>query len=71
MTFPFEMGFVPKTPQQCDFYTGNGVTLLHSPIPRGFGAMAFTLCSNSQIYIESVPQNDLLTDIEISIEDRH
>ena len=34
--------------------------------------MAFTLCSSTQIYIESIPQNYLLTDhIEISLEDRH
>lgn len=34
--------------------------------------MAFTLGSSSQIYIESTPQNYLLTDHkEISIEDRH
>ena len=60
MILPFEMGFISKTTQQRDFYTGNGVTLLHSPIPEGFGSVAFTLCSNCQIHIESISQNDLL-----------
>ena len=62
INFSFKMGLIPRTPQQCNLCMGSRVTLLHSPTPWGLGAMAFTLCSNSQIYIESVPQNYLLTD---------
>ena len=70
--FLFKMGFIPGLPQQCNLCWAVEWPCSISLHQGGFGGLAFTLCSSSQIYIESVPQNYLLTDhIEISIEDRH
>ena len=67
MILPF-----PKHLSSVTSARGHGMTLLHFPTPRGLGAITFPLCSNSQICIETIPQNYLLTGhIEISIEDRH
>ena len=59
---PCKMEFIPKTPQQCNFSCmGKGMTCPF-PTPGGLKAITSTLCPNSQIYIESTPQNHLLTD---------
>lgn len=71
MILPFRMEFIPKTPQQFNLYTGSGKTFLQTPTTGSLGAITPTVCSNSQIYMKSVPQNYPLTEhIEMTTEDR-